>query len=176
MPSRRIVSLSVVVSWRACVSSLAALMLLTCATACGASRVATAKSSPSQSAWRADGPSPREPRAYRVITHVEHEQSARFALLRTTPEELPASIRRVLRAPTFGINWKLTRRIPVALPGSYWLAPGNGYLCVISMEGRKALGVGTTCAPTREALDHGIASITITRPGSSAPALGSLSA
>lgn len=84
---------------------------------------------------------------------------ANFALLRTQPEGLPARVQRVLRAPTFGLNWKLAQRIPVALPGAYWLVPGNGYLCVVA---RESLGVGTTCAPSSEALQHGIASITIT--------------
>jgi hypothetical protein len=161
------VNISAKVSWRACASSLAVLSLLAGTGGCGMSQTSDtrrpdgARSSP-QTAPAPRKPTPDEPYAYRVITRVEHRQLANFALLRTRPEGLPARTQRILGTPTFGLNWRLAQRIPVALPGAYWLVPGNGYLCVVAQEG---MGVGTTCAPTSEAVEHGIASITVTPPG-----------
>lgn len=152
------------VSWRVCVSSLVVLALLAGAESCGTSQTSGARppdatQSTPQASPASRKPTPREPHAYRVIARVEHRLLANFALLRTRPEGLPALVQRVLRAPTFGLNWKLAERIPVALPSAYWLVPGNGYLCIVA---RESMGVGTTCAPSSEALVHGIASITIT--------------
>lgn len=160
----RVVNISATVSWRACVSSLAVLSLFAGVGGCGTSLTSDTRrpdgaQSSSQASPAPRKPSPDEPYAYRVIARVEHRQLAHFALLRRRPEGLPARTQRILRTPTFGLSWKLAQRIPVTLPGAYWLVPGDGYLCVVAQE---SMGVGTTCAPTAEAVQHGIASITIT--------------
>jgi hypothetical protein len=173
----RVVNISAKVSWRACASSLAVLSLLAGVGACGTSKTSDARRSDAttQSSPRASQASreatPSEPRAYRVIARAEHRQLANFALLRTPPEGLPAGTQRILRAPIFGVNWKLAQRIPVTLPGAYWVVPGNRYLCVISLKSMGSPGAGTTCAQTSQALEHGIADITIARgsPGSRIP-------
>jgi hypothetical protein len=127
-------------SWRARVSSLSVLVvLLVGMQACGAHTTSAPE--------RATDDQPR--------------QSAHFALLRTPPEGLPASIRRVLRAPTLGMNWRLAQRIPVVLPGSYWIVPGDRYLCIVARADPASPGVGTTCARTAQAIEHGIAAVTI---------------
>jgi hypothetical protein len=100
-----------------------------------------------------------------ITRHVQPRQLAAFPLLRTPPEGLPIATQRILRKHAFGINWNLARRIPVKLEASYWLVPGNGYLCVISQGVMHGRGVGTTCAQTAEAVAHGIADISIALPG-----------
>jgi hypothetical protein len=66
-----------------------------------------------------------DPYAAAEVLQVQPRQLARFALLRTPPEGLPLSIRRVLHRPVFGINWRLAHRIPAKSEGVYWLVPGD---------------------------------------------------
>jgi hypothetical protein len=106
-----------------------------------------------------------DPYADQVISRVQTRQLAAFALLRTPPEGLPPATQRVLRRPIFGSNWRLAQRIPAKAEGTYWLVPGNGYLCVISQGVMGGPGVGTTCASTAQAVVHGIAACSITPPG-----------
>ena len=139
------------VSWRQCVSSLALLSLIACAGACGTSTSSTAPTSSNATAGGV--------RAQPVVAHAERRQLDGFAMLRTRPEGLPARTRRVLRAPILGTNWRLAQRIPVALPGAYWLLPGKRHLCIAAETDET--GVGTTCARTSQAVAHGLASVTI---------------
>lgn len=105
----------------------------------------------------------KDPHTFPIISSIEPAQLANFALLRTHPQGLSSRVRDTLAKPTFGINWKLVHRIPVALPGHYWLAPGRGYLCIIAVEALGSPGVGMTCAETSQTLKHGIADTTIRR-------------
>ena len=159
------------VGWRACAGPLAALAAGTCVAACGTWKTSTASTRASSARVDAGAAAEAASDAYSVIAHVEPRQSANFALLRTQPEGLPARVRAALRTPGFGVNWRLAQRIPVTLPGAYWLVPGNGYLCVVAMESLGTPGVSTTCAPTAHAVGHGIASIAISppKPASSGP-------
>lgn len=100
-----------------------------------------------------------------MVARAEPRQLRRFALLRTRPEGLPARTRGVLREPIAGMNWGLAQRVPVALPGTYWLVPGDGYLCIVGQADRAAPGVGTTCARTEQAVAHGVATVTLAPPG-----------
>lgn len=111
---------------------------------------------------------PAEVRRHPVITRAEPRQRARFELLRTPPEGLPARVRHILGAPVMGMNWTLAQRLPVNLSGAYWLVPGNGHLCIVDQGSLGNPAVGTTCARTARALARGIASITIARPNASA--------
>jgi hypothetical protein len=165
------VKVSAQVSRRSCAGSLVVLCLVGGIGACGESRNSDARrSNASQTSPSLNNvaPSPREPRAYRVVVHEERQQLSNFALLRTRPEGLPLGVRRVLRAPVFGLNWKLAQRIPSTLRGTYWLVPGNGYLCVIAQGSMGSPETGTTCAPTSQAVENGVADVTIARaaPGS----------
>ena len=54
------------------------------------------------------------------------------------------------------MSWRLARRIPVSLPGTYWLVPGARDLCVVATT-PKSPAVGTVCASINQALHHGIA-------------------
>jgi hypothetical protein len=138
---------------------------------CGGSRVGDA--SPSTAAHKPllstnvarSGPNAQKPYDIPVVRHVQARQIDAFPLLRTPAEGLPIATQRILRRPAFGINWNLARRIPTKLSGSYWLVPGDGYLCVVSQGVMHGPGVGTTCAQTAEAIAHGIADISITLPG-----------
>ncbi len=160
--------ISVRAARRACVGPLVlALLALTlggCGSSSDASPSATAKSA-------ADAAPPHKPAAAEnpyaaaVISHAQPRQLAAFSLLRTPPEGLPASTRRILRRPIFGINFRLAQRIPVKSEGAYWLVPGNGHLCVISQGVMHGPGVGSTCATTSRAIAHSIGDISITLPG-----------
>lgn len=107
--------------------------------------------------------------ADRVVRRVEPLQAARFALLRTPPEGLPARIRRILRAPSAGMSWALARRIRVELPGAYWLVPANGRMCIVDRGSLGNPAVETTCVRTDRALAEGVATVTLARPHAGAP-------
>jgi hypothetical protein len=154
---------SVATARHVCVELLALGLVITLA-GCGGSRL-DAPSSAARSTTAARPPHTPNPYATPIIRHVEHRQLAAFPLLRAPSEGLPIATQRILRKHAFGINWNLARRIPTKLEGSYWLVPGNGYLCVISQGVMHGRGVGTTCAQTAEAVAHGIADISIALPG-----------
>lgn len=163
-----------------CADPLAALVLVTSIAGCGthdaheARSPAAATASPQPAAQQSRSGVPRDLNAYRVVRRAETRQATRFALLRTPPEGLPRRTQRILRAPIVGMSWRLAQRIPVALPGAYWLVPGNRHLCVVSQQDEDVAGVGTNCATTADALSHGVASITVSPPGTAtrAPTAG----
>jgi len=101
-----------------------------------------------------------------VVARVEPRQRDGFALLRSHPEGLPPRTRRLLGRPLFGMSWRLAQRIPVALPGRYWLVPARRHLCVVEEGSLGSPGAGSTCATTADALAHGLADITVKRRGS----------
>jgi hypothetical protein len=86
--------------------------------------------------------------------------SGRYALLRTTPEAIPATTRRVLRLPIAGLRWDLTQRVPAAVPGAYWLIPARRYICLVA-HAPATTTVGTVCATTAQATQYGIANTTV---------------
>jgi hypothetical protein len=137
------------VSWRIRASSLVVLLLAVAVASCGS----TAPGSVQR---------PRVPRpAPRVLDRLAPVQRDNFALLRTRPEGLPARTRRLVIGRTAGIDPKLAHRIPVVVPGSYWLVPGIGQLCIVS-EVPGIPGVGTICARTRQVVHEGLATISFT--------------
>lgn len=144
--------------------TLLAVTLGGCGGSSDVSPSATAKLVPSTTTTQ-PRPEVEDPYAAPVISNAQPRQLAAFALLRTPPEGLPTATQRILRRPIFGINWKLAQRIPVKSEGTYWLAPGDGHLCVISQGVMGGPGVGTTCATTSQAIAHGIADTSITLPG-----------
>lgn len=91
----------------------------------------------------------------------------RFALLRTRPEGLPPRLRGLVRPsdPTF--NPALAQRIPVLLPGDYWLTPAGGQLCVVS-EVPGTPGAGTVCGSIRDAIAEGVATVSL-KPAERSP-------
>ena len=54
------------------------------------------------------------------------------------------------------MRWSLARRIPVSLPGAYWLVPGLADLCIVATA-PKSPAVGAGCGSVSQALRHGIA-------------------
>lgn len=145
-------------------AGLLALTLVIALAGCGSSRL-DAPSSPARSINATRPPHTPSPYDISIIRRVQPRQLAAFPLLRAPSEALPIATQRILRKHAFGINWKLARRIPAKVEGSYWLVPGNGYLCVISQGVMHGRGVGTTCAQTAEAVAQGIADISIALPG-----------
>lgn len=135
------------VSWRSCASSLPILLVGVALASCGAA-----------------APHGAEPRsrvmehAPRMLDETSSLQRHDFVLLRTRPEGLPANIGRLPTATEEGINPALAQRIPVMVPGRYWLAPGIGSLCILS-EVPGTPGVVTVCARTAEVVSHGLGSI-----------------
>jgi hypothetical protein len=88
--------------------------------------------------------------------------SANFALLHTPPDGIPPTARQALAGSVPGIRWNLARRIPVSLPGTYWLVPGVANICVVvTAPGSPSVGAG--CASVSQALHHGIASTSLNR-------------
>jgi hypothetical protein len=142
---------STTVSWRARASSLVALLLLIAGVAsCGSAM-------PDRAQRRSIDAQP-EPR---LLARPSHVQRDNFALLRTWPEGLPARIRRLVRVETTGMNPALAQRIRAVIPGSYWLIPGIGHLCIVS-EIPGTPGVGTVCARTPQVLQQGLATVSLT--------------
>jgi hypothetical protein len=132
---------SVAESWR--LGLLLALILSASLTACGTQQAG----------------SEREP------TQTPDEDISRllytnFALLRTPPDGIPPTVMQTLRVPVPDMNWSLARRVPVSLPGTYWLSPGSEDLCIVATNpGSPA--VGTVCASVNQALRHGIANTSL---------------
>lgn len=93
------------------------------------------------------------------IRRVADAQIARFALLRSPPEGLPGTVRRVLRQPSYGMNWSFAQRVPGAPGGSYWLVPGRDTLCLL--HARDGHEITSACAPTEVALAHGVVSASL---------------
>jgi hypothetical protein len=135
------------VSWRNCVSSLVVLLVAAIPASCGS---ATPHGAEPRS--RAVQPAPR------MLKQLSRMQLREFALLRTRPEGLPANFRRLPTATDAGINPALAQRIPVMVPGRYWLAPGIGSLCLLS-EVPGTPGIVTVCARTRQVIEQGFGTI-----------------
>lgn len=102
------------------------------------------------------------------VHSVDSAQRDHFALLRGVPEPLPPSVRRILRKPTYGMNWDLAQRVPVGLQGSFWLIPGRGVLCLLHAE--TIHEASSACAPTKTALAHGIVGASLRERHSEVPA------
>jgi hypothetical protein len=62
----------------------------------------------------------------------------------------------------------LAQRIPVLVPGRYWLAPGIGSLCILSQVPGTP-GIVTVCARTRQVVEQGLGTISFA-PAERAPA------
>jgi hypothetical protein len=101
------------------------------------------------------------------VRSVNRSQRSHFALLRGVPEPLPPSVRRILKRPTYGMNWDLAQRVPLSLRGPFWLIPGRHVLCLLHEE--TAHEASSACAPTKTALAHGIVAASL-RQGSTAGA------
>ena len=126
------------------------------AAGCGEDRAGDPPARPSGSATSSKtvSSSPPMPDGAGVIERVGRLEREHFALLREEPAPLPHSVRRILRRPTYGMNWALARRLPVSLRDSFWLVPGRHALCLVHEKGVHE--VATACAPTNLALKHGV--------------------
>jgi hypothetical protein len=101
-----------------------------------------------------------------VIRRLEDRQRGSFAVFRTSPEPLPWSMRRAMRRPIYGINWSLAQRLPIRDPARVWAVPGDGYICILSLQVHRGRGaVGATCKSTEAALDHGVATTLLSDRG-----------
>lgn len=88
---------------------------------------------------------------------VQRPLSAHFALLRNAADGMPSKVESILRRePLPGMEWSQSRRLPVSLPGSYWLVPGTQAVCIVARPPASS-SIGVVCAPIRQALRHGIA-------------------
>jgi hypothetical protein len=149
------------VSWRTRAGSLVVLLAL----AAGAASCGSATTGDAGSRGASTRPAPT--RAHRMLAHLTAMQRAHFALLRTRPEGLPPHVRDLVHPRGAGVNPALAQRIPVLVPGSYWLLPGIGQLCVVSQVPWLA-GAGTICGSTRQALAEGIATVAFMPAGRAA--------
>ncbi len=130
-------------------------MLSAALTACGDAEQERGE----QASTRAPQSSPDAPPAA-SDGEVPQRLSTNFALLRTPPDGIPSDVRRTLKVPVPGMDWSLARRIPLSLPGTYWLAPGPEYLCIVATT-PESPAVGTVCAKAEQALRHGIANTSL---------------
>jgi hypothetical protein len=128
-------------------SSLVVLVLGIGLTACGSATLNKIESRP-----RSTQPAPR------VLKRLSRIQRHKFALLRTRPEGLPARARDLGIVTKAAMNPILAQRIPVSLPGSYWLVPGIGYLCIVS-EIPGTPGIATVCTRTEQVIKQGFGTI-----------------
>lgn len=145
------------VSWRSCASSLPILLVGAVLASCGSA------------AQHSEEPRSRTvERAPRILEQLSSTQRHEFALLRTRPEGLPAGFGRLPTATQAGINPALAQRIPVLVPGRYWLAPGVGSLCILSRVPGTP-GIVTVCARTRQVVEQGIGTISFA-PAEKTPA------
>jgi hypothetical protein len=135
------------VSWRNCASSLLILLVAAVLASCSS---ATPHGAEPHS--RAAQPAPR------MLKQLSSMQRREFALLRTRPEGLPTGFGRLPTATDAAINPTLAQRIPVMVPGRYWLAPGIGSLCLLS-EVPGTPGIVTVCARTRQVVEQGFGTI-----------------
>jgi hypothetical protein len=105
-----------------------------------------------------------DPRDEKIISRLQPTQ-LRFPVFHTSLRDLPASVRlAVIHQPIFGINWRLARRLPVHKAAQVWAIPGNGHVCLVSIQ--RPNGLGVTCTTTQVALEHGLSS-TFLREGRS---------
>jgi hypothetical protein len=102
------------------------------------------------------------------VHSVNRAQRNHFALLRGVPEPLPPSVRRILRKPTFGMNWDLAQRVPVSLRGSFWLIPGRHVLCLLHAE--TVHEASSACAPAKTAFAHGVVAASLREASAGVPA------
>jgi hypothetical protein len=133
-------------SWRTCASSLLILLVSVALASCGS---ATPPGTQPRSRTVEHPP--------RMLERLSIVQRHAFALLRTRPEGLP-DFGRLPNAEDAGINPAMAQRIPVLVPGRYWLAPGIGSLCIISRVPGTP-GIVTICARTRQVLEQGLGTI-----------------
>jgi hypothetical protein len=94
-----------------------------------------------------------------VLERLSRIQRHNFALLRTRAEGLPARVRGRITPTDAAMNPALAQRIPVTVPGSHWLVPGIGSLCVVS-EVPWLPGPVAVCASTQGVIKHGSGTIT----------------
>jgi hypothetical protein len=94
-----------------------------------------------------------------IVQHVETKLRRSFSLLDTAPEGLPADVRAVIPASTYGINFAFAQRIPIRSQRGFWVIPGDGFLCIVSKEADGS--IGQVCAPTSVVIKHGLASVVI---------------
>lgn len=99
-----------------------------------------------------------------MAKRVETRQARAFAVLRTPPEGVPATVVSPSREVPFGLNTRLAQRLRVAVDGTYWLVPGNGYLCILRVERPGSPGA-SSCTTSARALTNGIALTTISPRG-----------
>ena len=93
----------------------------------------------------------------RPAEHISRALRVNFALTRTPPDGVPAVARVSLATlPVRGISWNVAWRIPVSLPGRYWLVPGAEDLCILA-EAAKPPSGGMTCGTIDNALHHAVA-------------------
>jgi len=135
------------VSWRNCASSLPILLVGAVLASCG-----------SAASHSAEPRSRTVEHAPRMLERPSSAQRHEFALLRTRPEGLPSNFRQLPTANQSGMNPALAQRIPVLVPGRYWLAPGIGSLCILS-EVPGTPGIVTVCARTRQVVEQGLGTI-----------------
>ncbi|MGN6188027.1 MAG: hypothetical protein ACTHOE_03930 [Conexibacter sp.] len=93
-----------------------------------------------------------------MLERLSDTQRREFALLRTRPEGLPSNLGRLPNAEDAGINPAMAQRIPVLVPGRYWLAPGIGSLCIVS-EVPGTPGIVTVCGRVRQVVEQGLGTI-----------------
>lgn len=132
------------------------LTLVVAVTACGAKYSSRSEGQAKTSHWKTVAPTSKS-----IVKHRSSQRlSADFWPLHRPAEDLPPSVRRILRVPVRGMHWNRARLLPVNLPGDYWLIPGDKDLCIVA-RAAEASSVGTVCATIQQALRHGIANTQI---------------
>lgn len=134
---------------------LLAMMLSVSATACGTPREQS-KQSPTQTPRALHHVSPPKAANGRISSRL----LANFALFHTPPDGISSAASRALATSLPEIRWNLARRIPVSLPGRYWLVPGAANICVIAKT-PESPSPAAVCASVAQAVRHGVANTSL---------------
>lgn len=106
-----------------------------------------------------------EPKSVPVIRHLSYSQQASFSVFNTPPEDLPQTVRQAIGHPIYGINWRLAQSLPIKTPARVWAVPGNGYICLLSLQENRAVGV--SCGRTKMVQSSGLSTTFLSERGAS---------
>lgn len=89
--------------------------------------------------------------AARQLSHLLREN---FAIMQTTPEPLPSSVKTTLRRPVNGSNWRLAQLLDTDTRARVWAVPADETICLVDEQDGGAIGVA--CTSDAWASEHGV--------------------
>lgn len=87
---------------------------------------------------------------------------AAFEIFRSDPEELPADVTRVMRTPSYGVDWDFAQRLATVQPA--WALPGKRFVCLVHVD-PSGTNPSQSCAPSQRVIKHGLFAATLPTSG-----------